>query len=194
MYKGKHAKKNKHRLTPLVILTFALVLTLSVGGTVALLFTATDPVENIFVPARLYTEVQEDFDQEVKENVVIRNGVTIGDSFVPSEADVYIRVALIPTWEDDDGNVIALSASLKDLNIIWGADWYEHTDGFYYFTEKVAAGDSTGELIVSAEVDKSSNGYKAGYHMNLQILAQSIQAEPITAVTEAWGFVPDGSN
>ena len=180
MYKGKYSNK-KRRLTPWAALALALMLTLSVGGTVAYLFTTSDTVTNIFTPAPVTCEIVETMNTEKTEktNVTVKN---------TSDVPVYIRVALVPTWEDADGNAVAVSASLADLNIAWGSGWHLHTDGYYYYTQTVAAGDNTSDLIETATVTTSN-----GYYMDLQILAQAIQAEPSNAVFEAWGFVP-GSN
>ncbi|MBQ3179857.1 MAG: hypothetical protein IJB55_00675, partial [Firmicutes bacterium] len=103
--------------------------------------------------------------------------------------DAYIRVAIIPTWEDDEGNPVGVSASLNDLDIVWTSSnkWEKGDDGFWYYTSPVSAGASTGNLIAEATV-KTANGYK----MNLQILAQGIQADGVdsndeTPVEQAWG-------
>ncbi|MBQ4642513.1 MAG: hypothetical protein IJB47_07900 [Oscillospiraceae bacterium] len=177
---------NTRKKSILLLVSLVLLLALAVGGTLALLIADTESVVNTFTPGSTDVTIEETFNQpyETKENVSIKNA---GD--VP----VYIRVAIIPTWEDGDGNPVGIAAGLSDLTIDWGATggnemeetpgngWEKGKDGFWYYTSPVSAGNSTNNLITSATVI-TSNGYK----MNLQILAQSIQAQPDEAVEQAW--------
>ena len=170
------------RKSLLLLVSLVMLMALTVGGTLALLIADTEPVVNTFTPGSTDIKVEETFDQTTKSNVKVTNN---GD--VP----VYIRVAIIPTWEDSDGDPVGVAASLSDLDIDWGAEddteaapgnnWVKGADGFWYYTEQVAADASTEQLIESATVQTAN-----AYHMNLQILAQSIQAEPDEAVGEAW--------
>ena len=166
----------------------ALALTVTVGGTLAWLATHTDPVTNTFKMGEVTPKVEESFVPDtgtVKENVRVQNQ---GD--VPA----YIRVALVATWEDENGNV--KPASLNDLHIQWAdgrdTNWVVGSDGYYYHRAPVNGGDFTGYLIKEAKVDGTKE--PAGYHMNLQVIADSIQAAPPEAVTTAWGVKLDGGN
>ena len=159
----------------ILLASLAIILLVSVGATLAFLVDKSGPVENTFVPGSVAVEVQESFDNVTKTGVKIKN---------TGNVDAYIRVAIIPTWEDDEGNPVGVSASLADLTIDWGEKggsgteaepgngWVKGTDGFWYYTSPVAPQDPTNILIDSATVNTPN-----GYHMNLQILAQSIQAE-----------------
>lgn len=168
----------------------ALALTVTVGGTLAWLAAHTDPVTNTFKMGEVTPEVEETFDPEigkVKENVRVQNK---GD--VPA----YIRVALVATWEDKNGNV--KPASLSDLTITWGGEGGDLGDGWiqigeYYYHQAPVNGQAfTGYLIKSAEVNGAEQ--PEGYHMNLQIIADSIQAMPTSAVEGAWHVkVTDGN-
>ena len=181
----------------MVILVVAALIA-AIGGTMAWLTDSPVGITNTFEPAKIKIAIHEnesdgfptDKTGTTKENVHVQN-----ESSVP----IYVRVALVPTWEDAQGTAVAYPASLGDLDITWGTDgWY--TDGeYYYHTSTVAAGTETKNLIVSAYVDPESAGYTAGYHMNLQVLAQAIQAEGIgkdayddakKPVKLAWGFDP----
>ena len=160
---GKHAFR-KWKWLP-VVCALALTLTITVGGTLAWLVANTDSVTNTFKMGQVTPEVTEDFDGTVKENVCVQNK---GD--VPA----YIRVALVATWEKkaEDGTTDVKPASLSDLNITLGDmenDWLEGSDGYYYHRAP------------------------AGYHMNLQVIADSIQAAPAEAVTTTWGVTLDNA-
>lgn len=165
----------KTKKSLILLASLAIILLVSVGATLAFLVDKSGPVENTFVPGSVAVEVQESFDNVTKTGVKIKN---------TGNVDAYIRVAIIPTWEDDEGNPVGVSASLADLTIDWGEKggsgteaepgngWVKGTDGFWYYTSPVAPQDPTNILIDSATVNTPN-----GYHMNLQILAQSIQAE-----------------
>lgn len=197
----------------MVILAVA-ALVATIGGSMAWLTAKSDgDLVNTFTPANIYAEVQENFDGTTKSNVRVFNGYTdkslTGDPrLVGSDAPVCIRVALVPTWVtprlDETGavvkennetvyDVVAHPASLSDLDIKFDSSkWVLGKDGYYYYTEKVPAGDTTEVLIESAIVRDNATGALAGYHMNLQVLAQAIQADGVDgdekpAVQNAWG-------
>lgn len=155
----------------------ALVLCCAVGGTLAWLIDATKPLTNTFTPAQVECKVEEQFDNNTKTNVSVQNPAD------EKNVTAYIRVALVPTWEDENGNAVAEPASLDDLSITWGnsGKWLKGTDGYWYYKEPVAPGYSTEVLLQKATV-KTDNGYS----MNLQILAEAVQAEPASAVESVW--------
>lgn len=187
-YEGKRALRRWPKWLP-VVAALALATAVTVGGTLAWLSTHTNAVTNTFTMGDVVPVVSEkQFDGKVKEEVRVGNEGNVA---------AYIRVALVPTWEDGKGNVKA--ASLDDLNITWGggegADaeapgngWIKIGD-YYYYQNPVngKVGDVvsyTSTLIERAEVIGTNE--PAGYHMNLQIIADSIQAAPTTAVTTTW--------
>lgn len=167
----------------------ALALTVTVGGTLAWLAAHTDPVTNTFKMGEVTPKVEESFVPDtgtVKENVRVQNQ---GD--VPA----YIRVALVATWEDENGNV--KPASLSDLTITWGGEGGNLGDGWiqigeYYYHQAPVNGQAyTGYLIKEAKVDGTKE--PAGYHMNLQVIADSIQAIPTSVVKDTWVVNLDGN-
>ena len=184
-YEGKRALRRWPKWLPAAA-AVALIATLAVGGTLAWLSAYTQPVKNTFVMGTVPPQVTESFNQKVKEDVKVTNHGNI---------PAYIRVALVCTWQDDSRNVVGEPASLDDLIIDWGTEggsetaeapgngWIKIGD-YYYYTQPVAAGDTTFNLIDSARVkdDAATNGY----HMNLQVIADSIQANPAGAVESQW--------
>ena len=183
---GKRISPKKRHWAPFVVILAVAALVATIGGTMAWLTASPNGLTNTFTPAKIYAEVQESFNGTTKSNVKVYNGYTDeNNNKHNSDAPVYIRVALVPTWQDDSNTAVAIPASLSDLNITFGSDkWVLSSDGYYYYTEKVAAGGATEALITSAVVNADSAGYQAGYHMNLQVLAQNIQAEPDEAVRD----------
>ena len=172
-YRGKRVLKRR-RLTPLAAAALLMVLFMSVGGTLAWLTAHTSAITNTFTVATPGVKIEEGFDKQTKSNVQVKN---------TGEVEAYIRVALVPTWEDENGNAVAEPASLDDLSITWGnsGKWLKGTDGYWYYKEPVAPGYSTEVLLQKATVTT-----KNGYSMNLQILAEAVQAEPASAVENVW--------
>ena len=174
--KGKREMK---ALKPRVLLiAVTLIATLAVGGTVAWLAVSTRAVENSFQASQVTSKVDENFNGSVKSNVRIQN---------TGDIDAYIRVTLVPTWQDDDGYAVAVSASLSDLTFtgLPGNEWAQGSDGYYYCKNPISPQDYTGYLFTKATVNTTSAGYQAGYHMNLQILCDAIQAKGGTAAGTA---------
>ena len=181
-YAGKRTAHGISKRLAMTILALALVLGAAVGGTLAWLNDQTEPLTNTFVMGTIVPGVDEEFNKKIKTDVKITN---TSESNIP----VFVRVALIPTWEDN-GSPVGEEASLSDLEITWGATTGEAengkwvTDGkYYYYTVPVPAGESTANLINRAVVETSN-----GYQMNLQIIVDAIQPTK-AAVEGAWNGV-----
>ena len=163
---GSHAGRTAK--SSALVIALALILVLVVGGTVAYIFTQTDPVINTFTPTEAKITVDEETSSNKKTSITVENNST----GVP----VYIRVALVANMIDEDGNVTA-AATVPNFTL--GGNWIKGSDGYYYYTEPVPVGGSTGNLLQSSmTLDEN---------MQVVVLADAIQAEPTTAVTQAWG-------
>lgn len=177
-YSGKHTRASAPRRGLVLAAALALTLIFSAGGTLAWLAASTEETVNTFSPAAMKIDILETFDKETKQNVRVQNN---------SETAVYIRVALVPTWVDETTHEpVAQSASLGDLTFtnLPANGWVKHGNDYYY-TQPVSAGAITPELFTSAVV--KDNAAPAGCTMDLQVLAQAIQATPKDAVKAAWG-------
>ncbi len=179
-------RKLLSRLTPAALVAILLVLALA-GGTFAWLTVQTPSITNTFQMGAVDVDIVETFVNDVKSNVKLTNP----DG--PENVPIYVRAALVPTWVDDQGKPQGIAASLTaDLNITRGTDnttttgqWiYNDGDGYYYYTGIVPVGGETDILIASATV-KTANGY----HMNLQVIADAVQAAPASAVAQVWPAV-----
>ena len=150
------------------IIALALILVLAVGGTVAYIFTQTDPVINTFTPTEAKITVDEETSNNQKTSITVENNST----GVP----VYIRVALVANMIDKDENVTG-AANVPTFTP--GDNWIVGNDGYYYYTEPVPVGGSTGNLLQSPmTLDEN---------MQVVVLADAIQAMPKQAVIDAWG-------
>lgn len=185
----------KMRIWAAALLTL-LVIGAIAGAVYAYLSATSGPVNNQMTVAPYPTiHIQETFTTDpdtgnlVKENVC----VNVGD---PGYA-VYVRAAIVITWQDEDGNVY-WEMPKKDVHYRLDfntSDWFQGSDGYYYYFNIVDSGDITTKLITSCyQIGESP---VKGYTLRVEIIAQTIQAlgttdnGDIPAVTDAWGIAVD---
>ena len=184
----KHSKKILTLLVSLLLL-----LSVTAGGTIAFLMDTDGPLDNLFKPSQVTTQVEETRDGSIKKDVSIKN---TGDT------TAWIRAAIVVTWQDKDGNVYG-QAPVKDtdytmeLNVA-NDGWMEGEDGFYYWYQPVKSVEedmnncNTGVLIKKCT-------YKAnapeGYFLTVEIIGSGIQSKPETVFNTEWessGFQVQG--
>lgn len=161
-----------------LILSLCLIFALAVGTTFALLKASTDPVENTFTAAKSGTDIVEKLDGSQKKSIIVKNTGT---------AVSYVRVKLVMNWVDESGNV---SAEPVNITPSITADWFEQ-DGIYYYKMPVAANGETTNLLKDPITQGTA---PAGCHLEVTVLAESIQAAPSKAVEGAWTAVKVGSD
>lgn len=159
-----------------LILSLCLIFALAVGTTFALLKASTAPVENTFTAAKSGTDIVEELDGNQKKSIVVKNTGT---------AVSYVRVKLVMNWVDENGNVSAepvnITPSITD-------NWFLK-DGIYYYKMPVAAKDFTTNLLQTPITQGTA---PEGYHLEVTVLAESIQAAPSKAVQQSWGVDSNG--
>lgn len=184
MYEGAYAQKRKpvrrrrRRTQRPTLLLAALVLIFGalVGSTVAFLVAESQTVTNTFNPTEVTTDIVENFDGEVKNDVKVKN---------TGEIPAYIRAAVVVTWQNDDGQVYAQTpVEDTDYNLTWTMNGWTKIGNFYYYTSPVAAGQSTGILFTNCKPVEGKT--PEGYHLCVEILASGIQSEPASAVEDVW--------
>lgn len=182
-----YSRKPKRSVKPFLIAFCVCILACAaVSGSLAWLISAPEPVVNEFTPGVVTIEVDEKFDSTTKSDVSIKN---------TGNVPAYIRVALVPAWVDDEGNIAAKPASLElndDCNIAWGKDgngyeddWFIGSDGFYYCKTFINPGESTPILIKSCTV--KGEGHE--YDFELQVIASAVQSLPTSTVETVWPVV-----
>ena len=143
-----------------------------------------------------------------KQNVVITN---------TGNCDAFIRAAIIGQWRDQDGNPVFgftdythgvqlvdswyEDVIVKKTNIqgeftgLPGTNWVEGSDGYYYYTEAVPAGQAIpNNLFTKYEVKRAPGAAIAGavqeIYFTLEIATQAISAKKLDGTnysyTEAW--------
>ena len=182
-----YSRKPKRSVKPFLIAFCVCILACAaVSGSLAWLTSTPEQVVNSFTPGVVTIEVDEKFDSTTKSDVRIKN---------TGNVPAYIRVALVPAWVDDKGNIAAKPASLKlDCDITWGedgngyeADWFIGSDGFYYCKTVIEPDGSTPILIKSCTV----NGGEHEYDFELQVIASAVQSLPTSTVETVWPVVVD---
>ena len=172
IFNGSGGRKTAH------ILSLCLIFALAVGTTFALLKANTDPVKNTFTAAKSEIKIDEDVTGGQKKSIVVQNTGT---------AVSYVRVKLVMNWVDDEsGNVSATPVNIKP--VITG-NWFPGSDGNYYYQMPVAAKGETENLLQEGSPITEPTDKPAGYHLEVTVLAESIQAAPSTAVEGAWKVV-----
>lgn len=154
-----------------LILSLCLIFALAVGTTFALLKANTAPVTNTFTAAESKITIEEKTDNGIKSEICVKNEGT---------ATSYVRVKLVCNWVDKDGNV---SATPVPAPTITNSDWFEK-DGIYYYKMPVALNGETSNLLKDHPITQGEA--PEGYHLEVTVLAESIQAAPSTAVEGAW--------
>ena len=189
-------KSNSHKKI-VVIVAIILLLTVTVGGTLAYLGVVTPTLTNVFQSTQVSCAVVENGTSYTANTV---NGVTGKSDVViknTSDVDAYIRAMVVVTWKSSDGAVYATKPALgTHYTMTIGEDW-SNSDGIYYYKSSVAADASTGALIESATklVDQFESADGTVYNLSIEIVAEAIQAQGMDAdgAVDAWAKAKSGS-
>ncbi len=171
----------------LAVAMIAVLLTAAIGGTVAWLSTKTNAVENVFTPAEVKIDIEEEVEDGVKTEIVIKN---VADQVKGIPA--YVRVSISGNYVNDSTGAIEKAWSVPD-DLGLGTDWLK-IGNYYYYAKPVAVGDSTSNLIGNNEVRIKEDAQTVeGAHLEVTVLAQAVQSEPTSVVANEWGVALDAS-
>lgn len=160
----KFLKWSGKKAVALFVLT-AMLVTLTVGTTIAYIIVKTQDLTNTFVPPII--------DINLSGNEIENTG----------DIPVYVRAAIVPTWiSESDGSTLSQTPTVE---ITVNSGWTKGSDGFYYYASPVAA-DTTVKPIVTVVPGSSA---PEGYKLNIQVLSAAIQATPAEAVVNSWAAV-----
>lgn len=169
-----------------LILSLCLIFALAVGTTVALLKANTAPVTNTFKAATSETHV------DVKDSGNEKTGIFVTNK---GTATSYVRVKLVMNWVDNTTGNIVSGDNLPEVTLN-EADWFEK-GGIYYYKMPVAPvgeepNNVTSNLLqANSPITEPTEGKPEGCHLEVTVLAESIQAAPSTAVQQSWGVDVD---
>lgn len=163
--------KNLNKKTAVLLIAVAVLLLATVGGTLAYLTDRTEEVTNTFTPTQVKTEIDEEFDGKIKSSIVIKNDA--------NSIKVYIRVALVGNWVNENGQI----TRPWDGTFTMGEDW-EYVNGYYYYTKPVEAGGETTDLLESSIEASTENGET----LVITVIHQAVQAEGMGATSAQDAF------
>lgn len=169
-----------------LILSLCLIFALAVGTTFALLKANTAPVTNTFKAAESGTHVDVEDSGNEKTGIFVTNEGT---------ATSYVRVKLVMNWVSKDGKTI--SGEPVNIDVNYDTDNWFLKDGIYYYRTPVgpkdSGNDTTANLLKAGSPIKQPDDAPDGYHLEVTVLAESIQAAPSQAVTASWGVDVDSA-
>lgn len=172
MYNGKfkHRKRRLRWSKQFVLLVSVATLVVGViGGSLAYLFTNTEPVVNKFTPGNVDITVQEEFNDNVKNNVTIKN---------TGNVNAVIRARIVVTWQAADGSIYPAKPVVgTDYTITWTMDGWTgpDADGWYTHSAAVAPGANTGVWFTQCQPVAGKT--PDGYHLVVDVISEAIQAD-----------------
>lgn len=169
-----------------LILSLCLIFALAVGTTFALLKANTDPVQNTFTAAKSETYIDEKLEGDQKTSIQVKNTGT---------ATSYVRVKLVMNWVDKSNNIVP-GDNLPTVTLNEENGWFRGSDGIYYYTKPVAPigeeqNNVTSNLLEGNPITQENAPKDC--HLEVTVLAESIQAAPSSAVESAWTAVKVGN-
>lgn len=176
--KRNAARKSRRNLKLTAFIAAALVLVFAVAGTVAWLVDDTEAIPNTFTAPKTDTELVDVVSGDAKTKVGIKN---------TADYPVYARIAVVGNKINEAGNVIG---GYSVSSFLGANGWFEGSDGYYYWPSPIAVGGETGNLLKSSIPLKDSS---TGEVYQVTVMSETIQAEPITAVADAWDVTVNGS-
>lgn len=166
-------KKTKKLLILLLITAV-----LSAGLTLAFMFRTTGPVNNQFEPAQVTCDVVENHDTDRIHGIQVKND---------SNISCYVRVRLVTYWVNAKNEIVGKPSPTLNVpydNIHWkaGAD-----NTFYYLTPLEVNGKADDLLPSGTELVLQTDEFNGEpVYQVVNAFAEAIQANPKTAVQEAW--------
>lgn len=192
-------EKQKHRCNAYAkktLLLFGLMLLLSftVGGTLAYIATKSNTVQNQFEAVQVSCQVIVEGDKISVKNT--------------SDIDAYLRASIVVNWMDSEGNVYATApmptvtdqnGNISEYNdykltLMGTGDWELKPDGYYYHVSRVGSGRSK-EFI--SDIKTYTTNKPSGYELSVEVVAEAIQADgdtddtSIPAYQDAWNITEE---
>lgn len=171
------------KLKLFLIFAVALIL-LGTSISFAFLFNFSNEVSNKFGGSKIYEPViLEDF----ANGDLIKRNVKIDVSSY--EYYTYVRVKIIINWQNDEGKILTqMPKSGEDYNIVFRfGNWLLGEDGYYYYLSPL---DGVSDVLIE-ECQLLSDSPVDGYRLNVDIIAETVQSEPRSAVSNVWNVTLD---
>ena len=185
---GMMMKKKKNSLKLKIFITSCAVVLLSITflGSVAYL-QGISGLNNEFVVGKTDIKVEEIFNEAKAQKSDIRLTNT-------GNTPVYMRAKVLIYYVDDEGNVLGIVPKEGvDYTREPGTEDWMKKDNIYYYSKPVdpySTGGVTGETtnLVNCINDLIPDDDK---YLVVDVLGQSVQANPISAVKDAWNVTKE---
>ncbi|MEG0792375.1 MAG: hypothetical protein RR275_00105 [Lachnospiraceae bacterium] len=203
-------KERSNRIKQIVLaVSLVVVLFCAIGVTYAILNTKTEMVKNAFngkMVNIVVTETVKEKDLDV-DNATLNYGniseepvskiVKIKNLNSPAypTTDTYVRVRMVPVLRyegsQNTGEAVAQQIQVQytfgQEDTKWRVQTNENGESYYYYPKLVKAGEQTTPLITAMNL-KSGSLMPNGSYLELEVLADGIQARPKTAIEDAWSI------
>ena len=176
------SKRIKHWLIAAAVLGVAV----AAGVTFAFMFKKAEKT-NQFIPAEVSCAVREKMDgNEVNGTDAV--GGEKSDIRAENTGNVkeFIRLRLISYYVDSNGD-IAGTATSQYPNLTLKNGWITGATNTYYYPYPVEPGSLTGILCEPFTLGQTQLENGTMVYQVIEVIAEAVQAEPISAVQEAWG-------
>lgn len=201
-------KKNKNTVFRLLtskkaVLAFTALVFVSVSVMIfAKYFHSSDKMEDVYTPG-YYDSPDISVSTVIDGNgFVKKSNIKVAPS-EDNEYPVFVRVAIVPLWVNDNGDVLGQPPEKNtDYSISYNQeDWFLWTDGYYYCRQTVKGGSETPALVGETQnVSQIKASPNPEYSMQIEIFTETIQAvgttqrvgdtAGVSAVLDAWGINP----
>ena len=187
----------------IAIISLALLILITVGTTLALVFTETKPVENTFKPSKVSCAVVENGEESAVESDTVNTGTVKEKVMIKNtgDTDAFIRVAVVVNWMSEGGKVWAQKPTLAQKPDATDGQYFiefntedwkrSSTDDYWYYSKPVAPDAMTPILINTAYLMDGVTGPKGTdgtqYYLSIEIVASAIQSTPEKVVKDEWG-------
>ena len=174
------------RIKHLMIAVVALCIVAAVGLTLAFMFKKAEKT-NRFIPAEVSCAVREKLDNnEVTGTAAV--GGEKADIRVENTGNVkeFIRLRLVSYYVDSNGDIAGTAAS-QYPNLTLKNGWIAGANHTYYFPYSVEPGEATEILCEPFALGQTQLENGTTVYQAIEVIAEAVQAEPISAVQEAWG-------
>ena len=173
---------NINLLRPFVILLLIIIFATGLINYANAFLMKESFLKNRFNVGTVNVEISETFDGVEKKDVFVTN---------KGNVDVYIRAAISISWVNEAGTILPEIPEETDYSLTVNSElWIKGSDGFFYYKKPVGAGENSADLI---ERCKQEIPY-TDRQLVVDVIAQSIQTIPVTAVEKAWNVTVDANH
>ena len=174
------------RIKHLLIAAAALCIVAAVGLTLAFMFKKAEKT-NRFIPAEVSCAVREKMDgNEVNGTDAV--GGEKSDIRVENTGNVrgFLRLKMVSYYVDANGDIAGTAAS-QYPNLTLKNGWIAGANRTYYYPFPTDPGGMTEILCEPFTLGQMQLADGKTVYQVIEVIAEAVQAEPISAVQETWG-------